>query len=177
MPTCIRKATADDAQAMGRVHVASWRTTYPGIVPEAALASLDAGEREAMWLQGIEERAFPILVAEVAGEVVGFASGGKLREPIAEFDGEIYAIYLLQSAQGQGIGRLLLRNLAQMLVDEGFRSAVVWVLAQNLARRFYERLGATLVKETTVRIGGADLPDLALGWHDLRILAGGNPGA
>ena len=36
----IREATLDDVPGIARVHVDTWRTTYPGIVPAEHLAGL-----------------------------------------------------------------------------------------------------------------------------------------
>lgn len=42
---------------------------------------------------------------------------------------------------------------------------LVWVLADNrLGRGFYEALGATLVTERPVEIGGTSLLEVAYGW-------------
>ena len=53
----------------------------------------------------------------------------------------------------------------------GLDSMIVWVLAENRpARRFYEALGARLVTERHVEIGGASLPEVAYGWSDIGAL-------
>jgi len=36
----IRRARADDAAGIAQVHVASWRSTYPGMVPDSYLLGL-----------------------------------------------------------------------------------------------------------------------------------------
>jgi GNAT superfamily N-acetyltransferase len=125
----IRPATRNDAAEIARVHIASWRTTYAGIVPGEYLAALDEAERELGWREWLT-RDILTCVAEFDGKIVGFISGGALREPIETYDGELYAIYLLQSAQGQGIGRQLLQELAGALLGKGFQSMAVWVLEQ-----------------------------------------------
>lgn len=172
MPANIRGATIEDAAHIARVHVASWRETYAGIVPEGVLASLSVDERAAAWLERIVEGKFVILVAEAAGAVCGFASGGPAREGLSGFEGEIYALYVLHSAQKQGTGAALIRRVGAELSRQGFSSAGVWVLAANPARGFYEHLGGRFVVEKPVTIGDAALPEIALGWPDLRTLVG-----
>jgi hypothetical protein len=49
-------------------------------------------------------------------------------------------------------------------------SLLVWVLATNPARKFYERLGGQLVYETPTTIAGASLIEVGYGWMDSRIL-------
>jgi GNAT superfamily N-acetyltransferase len=168
MTVLIRKARMEDATAIARVHVESWRSTYRGLIPDEYLDSLDAGARAEMWKQSLEAHSAVMLVAEDDLEVVGFACGGRLREPIKGYkDAELYAIYLLLDRQRKGIGRRLTNSLVQALRDVGNRSLIVWALARNPAVDFYRRLGALPVASKTIEIGGAQLEELALGWPDL----------
>jgi len=89
--------------------------------------------------------------------VFGFACGGKLRAPIDEFDAELYAIYLLNERQKEGVGKALMRRLACIRSDTGFRSLIVWVLAKNTAVEFYKHLGGAEVATKQIEIGGVQL--------------------
>ena len=165
----IRPATRDDASKIARVHVESWRTTYAGIVPDDYLAALNAAVRETQWREWLT-RDVETYVAALDGKVVGFLSGGPIREPIETYDAELYAIYLLQHAQGQGIGTALLRQLSASLRSKGFHSMAVWVLEQNPAKHFYTRTGAQLLTSKKIEIGGVTLAEVAYGWPDLKLL-------
>jgi len=167
----IRRAEPNDAAAIAHVHVQSWRTTYTGIVPDSYLASLDEGERAAHW-RDLLEGGMLVLVAERAGEVLGFATGGKSRGGLADCDAELYAIYLLEAEQGTKIGRDLLHELARSLSQDGFRSMEVWVLAKNPAKGFYERMGAEYAGSKEIEIGGATLAEQGYVWADLGALCG-----
>lgn len=50
------------------------------------------------------------------------------------------------------------------LRDRDKTAAVVWVLAANPARFFYEAQGGRKVAERTESFAGADLAELAFGW-------------
>jgi GNAT superfamily N-acetyltransferase len=172
--TAIRVADVDDAPAIAAVHVASWRTTYPGIVAQSYIDALSVAERTIAWERRIRGEAgttSEIVVAEtVAGALVGFAAGGPLRAPYPGFDAELYAIYLLREVQGQGLGRRLVTQWAPRAVARGFRAAIVRVLAANPACRFYERLGARRVKDDSLELGGQPYAEVWYGWdniHDL----------
>jgi GNAT superfamily N-acetyltransferase len=104
------------------------------------------------------------------GKIVGFISGGP--EPSGDilYTGEIDAIYLLASHQGQGIGRRLVVSLASRLIEENMTALLVWVLAANPARKFYERLGGQLIYEKQTSIGGASLIEVAYGWQNAHTL-------
>jgi GNAT superfamily N-acetyltransferase len=108
-----------------------------------------------------------ILVAEDEAGVFGFVSGGALRDSIPGYDAELYAIYLLQQKQKQGLGRTLVRRLAEVLRGRGYRSLVVWVLERNPCLGFYTRLGGVRVLTKEIQIGGAQLTEVALAWSDI----------
>jgi len=162
----IRVATLQDARAIARVHVESWRTTYAGIVPAEYLASLDVGQREVSWREWLP-LDIDVFVAEVDGEVVGFVGGGAIREPVEGFDAELFAIYLLRDAQRRGIGMALLKRLAGSLKARGYRSMMAWVLEDNSSGEFYSRSGGVRVASKEMEVGGVMLPVVAYGWGDL----------
>jgi GNAT superfamily N-acetyltransferase len=140
----VREATAEDASDIARVHVASWRATYPGIVPSHVLETLSIERREAYWR---ETAANPgdlrVWVAESGGRIVGFASDGPCRdEDLPAGAGEIQAIYLEPDAWGRGIGRALFERAVADLRGRRFEPLVLWVLTDNVrGRDFYERQG------------------------------------
>lgn len=110
-------------------------------------------------------------MAEVEGQIVGWAVGGPNREPDLDHAGELYAIYLLPGHQRSGIGLRLTLATARWLMDIGMESMAVWVLAENhQARRFYEALGAEYCREREVEVGGAYLDEVAYGWSHLGYL-------
>lgn len=171
----IRPAKPEDAPAIARVHVDSWRETYAGIVPDDFLANLKVERREAMWSKALRAggvHGSGIYVAEMStAQVVGFASGGKCRTPELGFSGELYAIYLMRSHQGQGVGRRLFDAVAHDLVQEGHKSMMLWVLEDNSTVSFYKHLGGVATSSKVETIGGKPLNELALGWTDLPLWA------
>ena len=87
------------------------------------------------------------------------------------YDGELHALYVLPEHHRGGVGRALLASVASRLLDDGNRSMLVWVLAANPARRFYEALGGALVdQQAIVTIEDAELEEVPYGWDDLRTL-------
>ena len=168
----IREATPDDAAGIARVHVESSRATYGGLLPEGSLAAMTFERRLSNWSKtlGGEEGGEFVFVAEARGEVVGFASGGPEREGDADFDGELYTVYLLPEHQRRGAGRGLVQAVAERLAPLGFRSMMVWVLEENPACRFYEALGGARVREEGIERGGRTLKKVAYGWADIEAL-------
>ena len=79
----VRPATAEDADAIGRVQVETWRVAYRGLMPDEAIAGFDLEGRQRMWREGLAREPRPgsaTFVAELDGEVVGFASVGRSRD-------------------------------------------------------------------------------------------------
>jgi GNAT superfamily N-acetyltransferase len=167
----IRIATLNDAAAIAAVHVASWQTTYRGIIAEATLNALSIERRTELWRSDLASALVQntsIHVAEEDNQIVGFSYSGPGREPIPGYPAELYAIYLLQRAQKRGIGRALVRASAQTLLQRGYESLFVWVLCDNPSRNFYAALGAKYLLEKNITIREQDLLEAAYGWQDLR---------
>jgi GNAT superfamily N-acetyltransferase len=165
---CLRNAKPSDARAIARIHVETWRTTYPGMLPDRALIDMNIDGKARSWRSMLEhpESAGTVLVAEEKGEggTIGFASASRNRHDILPFLGEVQTLYVLPDWQNQGIGRVLLEGCFAALRGRGFDSAVVWVLADNPARFFYERMGGKRAGERDESLWGATLHEIAYGW-------------
>jgi ribosomal protein S18 acetylase RimI-like enzyme len=150
------------------VHVASWQTTYLGLLADEFLASLSEAGYAERWEQVIRNGATLVVVAEDAGELVGFASGGRERAGEVGYAGELYAIYLLEGAQRRGLGRELFRAIVEGLGGMQLADLIVWVLRDNhRARGFYERLGGVYVRSQPITIGPSTLEEVSYGWRRL----------
>jgi ribosomal protein S18 acetylase RimI-like enzyme len=164
----VRPATLDDAAAIARVHVASWRTTYRGMLADDFLASLGEEPYTDRWRRVIGDGLSRVFVAEEDEEITGFASCGRERAGEAGFAGELYAIYVLDSAQRHGHGRELVRAVAGALREMRLEDMIVWVLRDNTpARHFYERLGGVYVRAQPITIGAVTLEEVSYGWRNL----------
>ena len=141
---------------MAAAHARSWRAAYAGLVPKRVIDDVVASEaaRAERWRGWLSDPARPggCFVAELDSRVVGFVFWGPAESietaPAAGSDkaappvGEVFAIYLEPDAMGQGVGRALMDAAVDALLDAGFATAVLWVLASNdRARRFYEAAG------------------------------------
>ncbi|BAZ31778.1 GCN5-related N-acetyltransferase [Cylindrospermum sp. NIES-4074] len=169
----IREANLDDTSAIAKVHIEAWRTTYQKIMPDEFLANLSYEEREQRWVKILSNQAddaFTYVVEDEIGQIVGFASGGKERNSDRLNSGEVYAIYILKHYQGQGLGSRLISTIAARLYQFGMVSMLVWVLADNPACRFYQRLGGERVEQKQEEIGGVQLIEVAYFWQDIAVL-------
>jgi GNAT superfamily N-acetyltransferase len=173
MTETIRAARVEDAAGIARVHVDAWRTTYKGIVPDEHLANLSYERSEQMWARGLSNPArqpFYYVAENEQGQVVGFVVGGPERRHDPVYPSELYAIYILKEYQGRGLGRCLTHELVKSLLGAGMNAMLVWVLAENPFRKFYEALGGQYVRTEQFELGGAMLDEVAYGWRDIRTL-------
>jgi ribosomal protein S18 acetylase RimI-like enzyme len=178
----VRRARPADAGAIGAVHVAAWRSAYPGILPDAYLAGLSA-PRQAAYYDSAVRSGVGVHVAAASGadlgalggaaRIVGFVTGsparpGRWTEPLG--DGEIETLYVLDDWRERGLGRRLMRAAAAHLAAAGCRSAFVWVLRANPNRWFYERLGGRAAAEATIQVAGAPVVQTAYVWSPIEKL-------
>jgi len=188
----VRRARAADAVAIGAVHVAAWRSAYPGILPDTYLASLSVA-RYAAYYDAVIRSPTAVFVADAtradapsgsprAAErprVVGFATAARSRSG-AEFghrpgEGEIETLYVLDDWRERGIGRRLMHAAAARLAEAGCRSVFLWVLRDNPSRWFYQHLGGKPLAEATIQFAGRDVMQTAFVWDPIERLLAASP--
>jgi L-amino acid N-acyltransferase YncA len=164
----VRKARVSDAPAIGRVYVKTWRSTYAGVVPDRVLVGMSEVNQASNWHRQIARGSSgTVMVAEADRErIIGVGSAGPARGA-GDAVGEVYTLYVDPDWHGRDIGRLLLASLLRQLADAGRTSAIVWVLAANPSRFFYEAVGGRRTVERVERLWGAELPEIGYHWDDL----------
>jgi L-amino acid N-acyltransferase YncA len=146
MSFTIRRPVLGDADRLGYVHVEAWRWAYRGQMPDDLLDSLRPESRAKAWqawLSGKSYTDFQAWVAEVDGDIIGYAASSEATDDDAP-DGtvELLMIYLLKSQLGTGIGHALITAAEEHWRETGYDLAMLWVLATNdRTRDFYERHG------------------------------------
>lgn len=160
----IRRGRPQDALAIAKVYVDSWREAYRGHLPDSYLAGLNYAAFERHWRRTFAARGWAF-VATLDDEVVGIASGGRARRQSLA-GGEIYVLYVLAEHHGRGIGRSLFDACHFELAKRGHAGTLVWVLASNPARAFYEHLGGQQMAENTLQIGGVEVREVGYFWRD-----------
>ena len=167
----IRKASEEDIKAVAKVYVDGWRTTYDGLVPGDYLDRLSYEEAEQRWHNFLnnEKEPFIYIAMNDAGKIIGFASGKSIDDEI--YDGELYALYLLQECRGVGVGRQLVSAIAKHFKEKGIASMMVWVMERNKSGLgFYERMGGKEYLRRKSEFGGMVVDDVAYGWKDISVL-------
>ena len=141
----IRGAAPADSSEIARINVLGWKAAAKGHIPAERMVWLDAtiGERSLYWaaIASGEDNDHVLVVAEKAGEVIGFVHAVPSRDPGASSDAaEISTLFVCPEHWGKGVGRALLGAALEELRRREYSSVTLWVLDFNeWARRFYER--------------------------------------
>jgi ribosomal protein S18 acetylase RimI-like enzyme len=143
----IRRATADDAPVLAKVHVESWQAAYKGIVPDSHLERFTCQRREQAFREAIAAGLEETYLVEEDSQPVGILTIGASRD--ADLDvrvtGEIWGIYITPGYWRRGNGAAMVHEAERMLASRGCADVVLWVLEANTdARRFYEKMGFAL---------------------------------
>lgn len=166
----VRPATTGDVDRIAHVHVRSWQSAYPGLMPQDYLDAQDPAQRAVQWRRWFDEpppRLHVVVADHPEDGVIGFAVVAPYRAEEGEVHpgehvGELGAIYALAEHWGTGVGRGLIDAAVGELVAEGFTEAVLWVIEGNArARRFYEAAGWAPDGATKLDPrGGWDIPEV-----------------
>jgi ribosomal protein S18 acetylase RimI-like enzyme len=163
MPFRIRDAHEDDVPALARLHVETFNETHRGGRPGGPSYEL----RERQWREAFQVQDgtwFCFVVENDHGELVGFAKGKPHDGGVPGFAGELNKIYVLQRYHRQGVGRLLLCNVARRFLERGVTSMLLFGEATNPSNGFYEAFGAERLYSPTGEFHGG------YGWRDLQQL-------
>jgi len=163
----IRTAIPSDVAVIADIYVETWRDAYAGILPDKVLLGLSEARHAAQWRHHLTRDRVKIAVDGRYGPV-GFGSAGRARDGTLPYLGEIYTLYVRPDFQGQGIGGKLLTALFGALLLDGIDSAMLWVLADNPARFFYEAMGGKWAAVRDESLWGVTLPERGYAWANLR---------
>lgn len=169
-PITIRPATEEDLGAIAQVLVDTWRSTFRGRLPDAFLDRLSCPEQEERHRRTMGRPGTAYAVAAAGPRIVGFANGGPNRQQVLPQAGELYALYIRDGFQRQGLGMALFGAIVAAHRRHGRQGMFAWVLADNPNRGFYQRLGGQPAAERPITLGPATVTEIAYAWDDLDTL-------
>jgi ribosomal protein S18 acetylase RimI-like enzyme len=142
----IRESEVSDALGIATVHVKSWQKTYRGQVPDSYLDNLSIPERASKLEKMIEEnrkKNVHNFVIEEDKLIVGIlAVGENTDNDLPSNVGQLYVIYIHPDHEGKGFGSMLMNKAIEILKEDGYTKATLWVLDTNSkARSWYEHKG------------------------------------
>lgn len=146
MTTTLRRAAVDDAETLSTLAARTFTETFGHLYPSEDLATfLDdayAVERQRVILSHPD---YAVWLLEDDGVAIGHAAAGPCGLPhpeVAQGDGELKRLYLVQGYQGDGNGSRMMAAAMDWLLRHGPRTLWVGVWSENFgAQRFYARYG------------------------------------
>lgn len=136
-PIAIRTATRDDLQAILAIYNEAVLNTTASYDLEPSTL-----ERRTAWFEARVGQGFPVIVAEVGGEVAAFGSYGTFRErPGYRYTVE-HSIYVAPAYRRNGVGRAVLGELIALARAAGMHALIGGVDAESEASlRLHRALG------------------------------------
>ena len=125
---CIREATPDDAAAICAIYNPYIEYTTISF-EEKPVAVSDMAER----IASCQAQGLPWLVAEASGDMLGYAYATHWRTRPAYRHAVESSIYMRQATVGQGVGKLLYRELIRRLAVLGLHTVIGGVAQPNPA--------------------------------------------
>lgn len=152
----VRPAVPDDSDAIVAVRLAGWRAAFAHLLSPEFLADLPADPEP--FRRGIAEaRSTVTVVAEVDGEVVGYALAGPPADDDPPRDWQLWHLYQYPRMHGSGSGQALLDAAV------GDRPASLWTAEDNpRAIAFYRRNGFTPDGTRKIEVAWEDLAEIRL---------------
>jgi L-amino acid N-acyltransferase YncA len=123
----LRPATPADAAATAAIYnaeVIGSRVTFDLVTRSV--------EEQAAWL-GERSGALEVVVAEIAGEIAGYASLSPYRQRPAYRTTVEDSIYVHADHRGAGVGRALLEEIVSVARERGFHSVIARIVADHTA--------------------------------------------
>lgn len=175
--TRVRTAVLRDASAMASVFVDSWRSAYPGLLPERVLMRVTKDRiapRLSARLAAGARHEIHLVAERVGGGIIGMAQAGPVQDKglfigADAVDSEIFTLYVSPDAQNEGAGRLLIQGMFEQLRLRGFKNTVAWMVEGNVTRFFYERIGARKIATRRAREWGTMVALEAYAWPALEL--------
>ena len=163
----IVNAQLADAPIVGKLHAASWRATYRGILPDSYLDTEVDADRLTYWNNALAQGSYAI-VRVLRDDCVPAGFTGLRKGVDAGYDFTLEHIHVASGRRGSGFGRRLMADAARQVQAAGGDSLCLWVFDANAAAiSFYRALGGVVDGHGVDKFAGGNAPDTRFGWRDL----------
>ncbi|RLQ94554.1 GNAT family N-acetyltransferase [Falsibacillus albus] len=142
------------------------------MIPDSFLANLSLEQTLQRFLGILDGKEAFCFVAVQEDKIVGFAIGSFPDYAPDGFVGELNTVYVMPDFLNRGIGKKLFCSVIEQFKEYQVNSMFLTVFRHNFeARKVYEALGGTLLKDYPATINGQELEITIYGWSDLSILS------
>jgi ribosomal protein S18 acetylase RimI-like enzyme len=169
-PVTVRTATVDDLPVVAEIHIEARAAYWRGAVPDAELeASAERLRTDSYPPAKLAMPDFTLLVAQVDGQVAGFALLGPPHDTTRDpgGTGELWEIHVKPSHWRRGIGSRLHDACVHVWAASGITEGHIEVWEHNnRARAFYSRHGWRVDEPTRPAVNGTTFLRLRLSISD-----------
>ena len=166
MDIIIRNIKEDDLPDVIEIQINGWKNAYSGIIDDSFLNSMNKEKQLERRKQDYQKGYF--IVAVQNNQIVGFSRyDDKIVSDDSEgYDSEIIALYVKPDIKGIGIGTKIINYIKNDLKQKGNKKMIIWCLKENFpSRKFYEKMGGTIVNEHYITFGEKKYPEVAFGFE------------
>lgn len=152
----IEKASTEDIKTVQAIAKETWAVTFVEILSQSQIGyMLEMMYSTEAIIKQMTEQNHVFFLASEGDKSVGYLSVE------ANYKGQsktkIHKIYILPSAQGKGIGKLLIEKATQVAKEHQNQALSLNVNRNNIAVKFYETVGFTIVGQENIDIGNGFL--------------------
>ena len=127
-PVQVRSATPEDALAIAAIYA-------PHVLGGTASFEVEAPDAEEMLRRraAILELGLPYLVAEIDGEIAGYAYASRFRPRAAYRSTAENSVYVAERFQRHGVARLLMQQLMELCANAGIREMIAVIADPSIS--------------------------------------------
>lgn len=144
----IRPCNPGDAATISAIAHKSWWPTYSPFLTNEQISFMLNEFYEPSRLSNIIEQGIGFLMAEVNKQAVGFVSFAPKEGSSVIY--RIEKLYLVEKAQGLGLGKALINEVMIIAQEQGFNRLELNVNRHNPAFSFYKKQGFRVVEEVDI---------------------------
>ena len=165
-------ASAQDVESIAQLHAQSWRSAYRGMLSDEYLDQHVVADRLEFWsarFVSVPAERRLVMKAVSDGVLMGFVCVLLDTEP--EWGARLDNLHVSPESKGTGIGFALFQAAREWIASVSPGTAMhLWCVERNqVARRFYDRQGGTIVEATSRPVAQElSVPELRYWWPPLR---------
>lgn len=153
----LRKAKEEDIEIIRDIAAATWPSTYLDIIGQAQIDYMldkmyNKGELLKQFMEG-----HIFLIAEDGENQFGFAGYSIIGHEERIY--KLHKLYVLPSAHGKGVGKILINEVFNQVKDAGGSALQLNVNKHNNAKDFYLKGGFNIKESVKLDIGGGYFMD------------------
>jgi ribosomal protein S18 acetylase RimI-like enzyme len=151
----IRTATIEDIPLIRQLTFKVWPQTYATLLSQEQIDyMLELMYSEASLKQQMESGS-RFIIAYDENDPVGFASYQEIKPAIWK----LHKLYILSSQQGKGSGRFVIDHIIKEIGQQKARALQLQVKKDNKAKKFYDKIGFSVIEEIRLDIGNGYVMD------------------